>query len=338
MERMKKGWKRVLLFLLLFLVLSLLFLWWREDLYSAIWMLRRVRIRWFVAAVALYFGSIFLWALRWRVSLSYLGFGVTLKELYLILSGSIFINNITPFLRGGADPLGRVYLLGKLKGIPYSFAISTTMVDHLFDFPVVISFLLFGFWFGVSLPFSFPWFFLLWLFLLLFPPSLVFGMVKKEVGARMLGRWMNRLGRLVGKKKDLFSSIREMYRSSSSVLSSWKCVFSLFLFSLFIWSLDLLRLYLIFLSLAHHPSLPMLLLATTLPTIAGLVPFLPGGLVLVEATMLSVFTFFKVPLPTAVAATVLERTISLLLSTLVGAGALSYLGLTGPSPFKRQKG
>ncbi|MCQ8898663.1 MAG: flippase-like domain-containing protein, partial [Hadesarchaea archaeon] len=109
----------------------------------------------------------------------------------------------------------------------------------------------------------------------------------------------------------------------------WRCVGPILLSSLLIWTTDLLRLSLIFLALGYHPSLPMLLLATTLPTLAGLVPFLPGGLVLVEATMISVFTFFGVPFLTALLATLLERAISLVMSTVVGAGVLSYLGLRG---------
>ncbi|MEM2865993.1 MAG: flippase-like domain-containing protein [Candidatus Hadarchaeales archaeon] len=326
---MKRGFKSILILLPLLLALSVLAVFWRDDLYSAAGVLRGVQLRWFVAAIALYFGSIVIWALRWRVSLSYLGFGVDLKGLYLILSGSVFINNITPLFRGGADPLGRVYLLGKLRGVPYSSALSTTFLDHLFDFPVVISFLMLGLLLGVSLPFSLPWFLFLWLFLLLFPPSLVFGVVRKEVGVKVLGKVLSRLGRLLGRRRSLLSSVREMYRSSSSVLSTWRCVLPLLLLSLLIWLLDLLRLFLVFLSLSYRPGLPMLLLATSLPTLAGLVPFLPGGLVLVEATMLSVFTFFRVPLPTALAAVLLERTISLILSTLVGAGVLSYLGLSG---------
>ena len=69
------------------------------------------------------------------------------------------------------------------------------------------------------------------------------------------------------------------------------------------------------------------MLAMTLPSIAGLVPFLPGGLGTVDATMVSVFLLFGVPLEIAISATLIERAISLVLSTLVGACALSYLGI-----------
>jgi uncharacterized protein (TIRG00374 family) len=60
---------------------------------------------------------------------------------------------------------------------------------------------------------------------------------------------------------------------------------------------------------------------------AGILPLLPGGLVAVEATMSAVFLWCGLPLPLAVSATLIERGISYVLSTLAGALAASYLGL-----------
>jgi len=325
----RKAAKRVLLLLLLLSLLSALLFRWRGDLLLLTKSLGRVSLLWFLAAVSLYFGSLLVWAVRWRFSLSYLGFRVGLRDLCLVLCGSIFINNVTPFTRGGADPLGRVYLLGKTKGVPYSSALATTFLDHLFDFPVVLSFLMLGLLLGVPLPFSPSWLILLWLLLLLLPFLLVFGVVRKRVGVRKVSGLLNFLSRLLRRRGNFLRSVLRMYQSSEAVLSSWRCAGLILLSSLLLWTLDLLRLSLIFLALGYHPSLPMLLLAITLPTLAGLVPFLPGGLLLVEATMISVFTFFGVPLLTALLATLLERAISLVLSTVVGAGVLSYLGLRG---------
>ncbi len=324
----KKAASRVLLLLLLLCLLLALLFCWRGDLLQLAGSLGRVSLLWFLAAVSLYFGGALACAVRWRVSLSYLGFRVGLRDLYLILFGSIFINNVTPFSRGGADPVGRVYLLGRTRRVPYSSALATTLVDHLFDFPVVLSFLMLGLLLGVPLPFSPFWLILLWSFLLFLPFLLVLGVVKKKVGVRKVSRFLNSLSRLLRRRRNFLGSVLRMYRSSEAILCSW-CVGPILLSSLLIWTLDLLRLSLIFLALGYHPSLPMLLLATTLPTLAGLVPFLPGGLVLVEATMISVFTFFGVPFFTALLATLLERAISLVLSTVVGAGVLSYLGLRG---------
>ena len=85
--------------------------------------------------------------------------------------------------------------------------------------------------------------------------------------------------------------------------------------------------FLIFCALGYSPKLQMLLLAVTLPAIVGLVPFLPGGLGTVDATITSVFLFFGVPLEIAISATLIERAISLVFGTAVGTCALSYLGI-----------
>jgi uncharacterized protein (TIRG00374 family) len=69
------------------------------------------------------------------------------------------------------------------------------------------------------------------------------------------------------------------------------------------------------------------LLAVTIPLLAGAIPFLPGGLVLVEASMVGVFVACGIPLTIAVSATLVERSISYFLSTIVGAAATSYLGI-----------
>jgi uncharacterized protein (TIRG00374 family) len=79
--------------------------------------------------------------------------------------------------------------------------------------------------------------------------------------------------------------------------------------------------------LGYHPELSMLLVASSLPIIAGLIPLLPGGLVLVEGSLMSIFALFGVPLNLAMAATVIERGITFVLSTIVGAGVFSYLGV-----------
>jgi uncharacterized protein (TIRG00374 family) len=71
----------------------------------------------------------------------------------------------------------------------------------------------------------------------------------------------------------------------------------------------------------------MLLISSSFPVIVGLIPFLPGGLVLIEGSFVSVFASFSVPLNLGMAATLIERGISFVLISMVGAGAFSYLGV-----------
>jgi hypothetical protein len=94
-----------------------------------------------------------------------------------------------------------------------------------------------------------------------------------------------------------------------------------------IWVMITMRYLLIFEALGYHPSIPMLLMTLTLPAIVGLVPILPGGLGTVDFTYFSIFTLFNVPQSVALSAILVERMITFIIGIVVGAIALSYLGV-----------
>jgi uncharacterized protein (TIRG00374 family) len=127
--------------------------------------------------------------------------------------------------------------------------------------------------------------------------------------------------------RETVTGIEAFYSSTYATMDKWQHVLAIASLTLLIGALDVLRVYIIFLALGYHPTLPMLLIASSLPVIAGMIPFLPGGLVLIEGSFVSVFALFSVPLNLGMAATLIERGISFVLSTMVGAGVFSYLGV-----------
>jgi hypothetical protein len=282
-------------------------------------------------AIAVYFLSVGLWAIRWQVALSSVNHRISFGVRYLILCAAIFLNNITPLARVGGDPFGRVYMLHKLENTSYSSGMASSLGEHALTPLVVVWFLMMGLFlqFGTGSP-------QLRLILIagalaalvtVFIPRLFF---KKRIAVKGISNIASRVLGWFGKRESaqqIIEGIETFYSSSYAMMDKWKKVLLIGSLTLLLGVLDVFRLYMIFLALGYHPKLAVLLVASSLPSIVGLIPFLPGGLVIVEGSLISVLALFGVPLSLAMAATVIERGISFVLSTMVGAGVFSYLGV-----------
>jgi uncharacterized protein (TIRG00374 family) len=157
--------------------------------------------------------------------------------------------------------------------------------------------------------------------------------VEKKMGRKLIPKIIKKL---TGRKGELqiVKSLRRFYKSAGVVLKDRKRAVLISTIAFLLNLMSVCRVWVILLALGVRSSFLVPLLAVTVPVIAGILPLLPGGLVAVEATMTAVFLWCGLPLPLAVSATLIERGISYVLSTLAGALAASYLGLRswkGPS-------
>jgi glycosyltransferase 2 family protein len=284
------------------------------------------------AAIAVYFLSIGLWAFRWQTALSFIHCRVKFLVRYLILCATIFLNNITPGARIGGDPFGRLYMLHKLENTSYSLTMASLIGDRTLTPLIIVSFMMAGLLlrFGkgslqLTIILAAVW--AAAAFATVFFPRTFF---RKRVAVKgisgIVGRVLARFGR-TARVDGTLGQIETFYSDSYATLDSWKKISLLGSLTLLLGALDVFRIYVIFLALGYHPQLSVLLIASSLPTIVGLIPFLPGGLVIVEGSLVSVFTALGVPLDLALAATVLERGISFVLATIVGGAVFSYLGV-----------
>ena len=153
---------------------------------------------------------------------------------------------------------------------------------------------------------------------------------KRRIAFRGVSGITNRVLGWFGRRRnvrEIATGIEAFYASTYATMDKWQHVLAIGSLTLLIGALDVFRVYVIFLALGYHPTWPMLLVSSSLPVIAGMIPFLPGGLVLIEGSFVSVFALFSVPLDLGLAATLIERGISFVLSTIVGAVIFSYLGV-----------
>jgi len=304
----------------------------RENFYQTFEAIRGANYLLVASAVAAYFISVAAWAGRWQTALSFINCRISFLSRYLILWATVFLNNITPGARVGGDPFGRIYMLHKLENTSYSSGMASLIGEFALTPLVVVSCLMAGLFlqFGkgslqLSLLLIAAW--VLASLGTVFIPRLFF---KKRIALKGVSNITNRVLGWFGKRNDVqetLEGIEAVYSSTYTIIDKWQKVLLIGSWTLTTSGLDVFRFYAIFLALGYHPTFATLLGASSLPIIIGVVPLLPGGLVLVEGSMISIFLLFGVPPDVAIAATVIDRAITFAMSTIVGAGVFSYLGV-----------
>ena len=332
--RPKINLRKSVFWIVLAIVLMALAGWFlaRENIYQMLEVVGSANYLFVALAIAIFFLSVGIWAIRWRAALSFINCRASFGTCYLIICATIFLNNITPIVRFGGDPFGRVYMLHRLENTSYSSGMASVVGEYALTPLVIVSFLMAGLLlqFGkgslqLTLIIIAAW--VLAALGAIFIPRLFF---KKRIAVRGISRIISRVLGWFGKRANIqetIEGIEAFYSSSYATIDRWKKVFVIGSWTLLTAALEAFRIYSIFLALGYYPTFPMLLVASSLPIIVGLIPFLPGGLVLVEGSLISIFALFGVPLDLALAATAIERGISFVLSTIVGAGIFSYLGV-----------
>jgi uncharacterized protein (TIRG00374 family) len=273
-----------------------------------------------------------IWAGRWQTALSFINCRISFVTRYLILCATVFLNNITPGARVGGDPFGRIYMVRKLENLSYSSGMASLIGEFALTPLVVVSFLMAGlflqFWKGslqLSLLLIAAW--LLVSLGTVYIPRLFF---KKRIAIKGISNIARRVLGWFGRHKDVQATvegIEAFYSSTYTIMDKWQKVLPIGAWTLLTGALDIFRFYAIFLALGYHPTLSTLLVASSLPIIVGLIPLLPGGLILVEGSLISILVLFGVPADVAMAATVIDRGIMFVMASILGAGAFSYLGV-----------
>lgn len=304
----------------------------RENFYQMFEAIRDADYLLIGSAIATYFISVAIWAGRWQTALSFINCRISFVTRYLILCATVFLNNITPGARVGGDPFGRIYMLHKLENTSYSSGMASLIGDFALTPLVVVSCLMAGLLlqFGKTSLQSSLILATVWVLAALgttIMPRLFF---KKRIAVKRISNIARRVLGWVGRHRDIQATvegIEAFYSSTYTIMDKWQKVLPIGVWTLLIGALDVFRFYAIFLALGYHPTFSTLLVASSTPIIVGLIPLLPGGLILVEGSLISILVLFGVPPNVAMAATVIDRGIMFAMASIVGAGAFSYLGI-----------
>lgn len=333
--RKKANLRKAIITVLLSLAIcaGVLLLFVRENISGVIHEIASANLMLVLLAIGLFFMEVALWTGRWKTALNASGYHPGFGLLYMISYGSQFLTNITPISKTGGEPF-RAYFAKKIHHIPYETGFGTIITDALMNVPPFVAFLLIGLvlWFPlkhVSVWSTFGVVLGLAIFAIIFLP-VMHKLLKRETASRSLERLVGWVARRLGQKRSkrqISNSVKRFYASSRFAMEHKKAAATMLGFAFLLLSTTVVRIYVIFIALGYTDvSWAVPILGATIPLIIGLVPFLPGGLVLVEGSMAMIFIACGVPAPIAVSATIIERGISYVLSTLVGAGMTSYLG------------
>jgi uncharacterized protein (TIRG00374 family) len=326
--------KTLILVLIVFLVVVLTcYILARENFIEMINALGGANYLFVGLAIFVYVFGIAIFSMRWRTGVLALGRNASRRSLFLAVWGGIFVDNVTPFAYSGGDPLARTYILNKLTKTPFSSGFAVIAGEFILDMPVFLSLLMFGLMLSLGRVETLPALFLLgvWLVVLTVVVPLTPRFLRGRAAAGRLSGFIWRAARLFHvktTKTKISKGIGLFYGGAYRILHNKKCALNMVALGSIFWTLIMVRLLLIFLALRYSPSIQMLMLAATVPAIVGLIPVLPAGLGTVDAALYFMYTVsFRVDPTIAFNAIVIDRMITLVLGTLIGAGALSYLGI-----------
>jgi uncharacterized protein (TIRG00374 family) len=271
----------------------------------------------FALAFVIYYLSFPLRAWRWRILLRNAGQGQGAKnemrlppfwKLVEIVYISWFANALVPAKLGD---LYRAYLLRQESGCSATRTFGTVLAERLLDLMVLLCLCIPALM--ISLHERMPW---------QVRFGLIVTLVAVLVGIAALGllRWLHEP---IGKR--IPARLRGYYEHlQGGILGSFRHLPTLGLLTLAIWSCEALRFFFVVLALQllHGPLLHLLAVAILIALVEALltvIPFTGGGVGLVEGGMIAMIALFR-PHATslALAAIVLDRTISLLSILVIG--------------------
>ncbi|NJE07672.1 flippase-like domain-containing protein [Thermococcus sp. M39] len=255
-------------------------------------------------ALALYYLSTIIYALRWKIILDNMGKNVPLIDLLKAILSSIFVNNVTPMSRGGGEIL-RVTWISKKYKIPLSLSTVSILYERIMEaFPVTILLFLGVTYFAKHI--------------IYFVSIAIFVVVLIWLNWEKFIKLSVKIIKVKLTAEELISIVSLKQRFSLNIL-----VVGL---SSAVWFLDMLRLKLIALAFGWNPSIGLLAIVSLANLIFGLMAFTPGGIGIVEGGLIGTLTYFGIPSTLAVSITLIERFISYVLSSIVGFVTLVVSG------------
>jgi len=274
---------------------------------------------------------------RWDLVVKHCRLKISDSRLFMITLAGIAFSHLMPSSRMGGEPV-RAYFLRNETKKSTSLCLSTIIVERIFDavtFSIISLFVLISIFLYWNLP---AWIIILLVVAFLIALSMlviiVYISVNKKVGMRIVMWFFKRFQRFLSRwrttaqwEKKLQKDVILFSESVAGMIKKrhlWAYGFG---FSLLAWIFDIFRTYFIFVALGNNVSLLVIGGAIVIAALAGAIPISPGGLGLIEAAMVIVFTSAGIPITIAAMVTIIDRLISYWGLTFIGLIPSYYLGI-----------
>lgn len=319
----------------LFIIFLVSFVVGLDDILSV---LSHTNLNLMLLTLGIEFIIILLWTQRWKLILNVLHSSPKFSQLFLMMFTSLFGNNVTPGAAGG-EPL-RAYLLNKFENIPFETGFASATADRVFEFfPFVLvstltAYLIFtlnlGFW--TSLVIS----------ILVIITMVIFGLIiyvgyKKEVATRVVISIARRIYPYAKKltsrettftrvKDKLIEYIETFTTGFQGVLRDNRMFIVGIFISFLMWGIDNYRFYLTFVAIGYYPPIIPMIIIYTIAILVSIIPTIPGALGIREGTMVALFIPVGVPADVVLAVSLLDRLVTYIMPTFIGAITTFYYG------------
>ncbi|MDI6724725.1 MAG: UPF0104 family protein [Methanobacterium sp.] len=300
--------------------------------------LSKTDFRIMIITLLIEFIIITFWTLRWKLILNVLHSAPKYKQVLLMMFTSLFGNNVTPGSAGG-EPL-RAYLLNKFEDIPFETGFASATADRVFEFfpfllvSTLAAYLIFtlniGFW--TSLVVS-----IMIIITMIFFGLIIYVGLKKEVATKViisLARRIYPYAKKITSRETSFTNVKnklieyiETFTSGFQGVLRDHRMFILGVFlSFLIWGIDNLRFYLTFVAIGYYPPIIPMIIIYTIAILVSIIPAIPGSLGIREGTMVALFIPVGVPADVVLATSLLDRLVTYIMPTFIGAITTFYYG------------
>lgn len=285
-------------------------------------------------AILLQIFNYFLYTVRWEIINRVADINFNFKKLFLIVMVGLGINNITPSGRGGGEPV-RAYILSKESNTPFEETFATVIADRALD---TLPFIVLAILTLVGVIFYYPlstWIVLaliIMVFLVVFVVFLVIYMsVNESFGEKVIngGVWLvHKFSKNNPKKweEKVIKGILGFQETMRVMISDKRILYYAMPVSVLIWVMEIFRVYLIFLAFGANVSPIVIGQVFILSCLIGFIPALPGGLGIIDGTMILFFSAAGISSSISAATTVIERLISYWMTTIIGMCLIPYFG------------